>query len=434
MYEKLKDNSSSHSTGNIHLRKKRDIRIIVDKNLREKYGMRDSKTLSYFSTINNQTFHNINSFLKYKKTQILEYHTKYKTLEPDDDLVNIGHDDTFDQKKKVGKKVNRNLKLLNIIKERMNKEKNNENNETKKDEKNDGKNIKVNINKNRDIEIKAKEKINDKKIGDEKEKKLEKNLIDEEKKNKLLNIINSKKYNKFQRKEGKDEEKESEEKNNNNRNNSNNDIINNKSKKALNQSKSSRPYTTLNKKEEGSESDTFSIRTSRQNEKDKLYNNEEQIFNDNNNNLINKDKLNDIKKKKNKIDKIAKTIPSTINDIISTKEKGVNKNSVINNINENNKPSSKKGALKIVELLKMKKREENENTRARTQERQTKNEEKNGKVKYKNITKSIVPQKKQNLEIDSLARKNLRDEDENEFHNRTQQNFRDFKKLIIIVK
>jgi hypothetical protein len=39
-----------------------------------------------------------------------------------------------------------------------------------------------------------------------------------------------------------------------------------------------------------------------------------------------------------------------------------------------------------------------------------------------------VPQKKQNLEIDSLARKNLRDEDENEFHNRTQQNFRDFKK------
>ena len=434
MFEKLKEKSSSHSTGNIQIRKKRDIGIFVDKNLKEKYKMRDSKTLSYFDIINNQNLKKINSFSKDKKTQILEYNTKYKTLEPDDDLVNIGQDDTFDKKKKVEKKENRNLKLLNIIKERMNKEKNktNENNDSKKNEKNDGINIKVNI--NRDIELKVKEKKNDKKLKEKKEKKVEKKVIDEKKKNKLLNIINSKKYNKFQRKEVKDEQKESEERNNNNDNNSNNNIINNKSKKILNQSKSTRPYATLNKKEEGPESDTFSIRTSRQNEKDKLNNNEEQILCVNNNNLVDKDKSdgNEIKTQKNKIDKRTKTI-STMNDIINNKEKAINKNSVLKNINNN--PSSKKGALKIVELLKMKKREENENTRAKTQERQIiKNEEKDEKLQYKNITKNIVQQNKQNLEKGSFTRQNFRDEEdenENESHNKTQQNFRDSNKTNI---
>ena len=134
MFEKLKEKSSSHSTGNIQIRKKRDLGIFADKNLKEKYKIRDSKTLPYFNTINNQNLKKINSFSKDKKIQILEYNTKYKTLEPDDDLVNIGQDDTFDKMKKVEKKVNRNLKLLNIIKERMNKEKNktNENNDSKK--------------------------------------------------------------------------------------------------------------------------------------------------------------------------------------------------------------------------------------------------------------------------------------------------------------
>ena len=419
MYEKLKENSSSYSTDNIQIRKKRMIRINVDRTLIEKYELRDSKTLSYFYTINNQSLYNNNSFLKDKKNKILEYNTKYKTLEPDDDLVNIGQDDTFGRKKKVDKKVNRNLKLLNIIKERMNKEKDkiNENNGTKKDEKNDDINIKGNINRN--FELKAKEKISDKKLGNEKDKKIENKVIDEEKRNKLLSILNSKKFNKFQRKEENDNQKESEEKSNNN------NLINNNSKKVLNQSKSSRP---LNKKEADPEPATFSIRTSR-NEKDKLDNNEEQISPDNNNNLEDKGNLNEkeIKAKKNKIDK------RKINEIINNKEKGVNKNSVINNTNKNNNPSSKRGALKIVELLKMKKKEENENARAKTQERQIiENEEKNEKLKYKNITKNIVPQNRQNLEVGTLERKIFRDEEyENESHNKTQQYFRDSQKTNI---
>mgnify|MGYP002624299527 CR=1 FL=1 len=429
MYEKLKENYSSHSTENIQLGKKKNIGITIDKNLKEKYKMRDSKTLPYFSTTNNQNLHNKNSFLKNKKNQILEYNTKYKTLEPDVDLVNIDNDDAPDQKKKVGKKVNRNLKLLNIIKERMNKEKNkiSENNKANKEEKNVDMNIKENI--NRDIQQKEKEKFNVRKLGDEKEKKVEKKVIDEEKKNKLLNIINSKKFNKFQRKEGKDEQKESKEKDNYN-NNSNNKIINNKIKKILNQSQSSRPYNNLYKKETGSESDTFSIRTSRQNEKGKLDYNEEQILYDDNNNLVDKEKLN-IKTQKNKIEKRKKEAP-TINDIINNKEKGVNKNSVINN--KNNNPSSKKGALKIVELLKMKKKEENENTRAKTQEKQIiDSEENNEKMELKKITKSIISENRQNLKKEALPSKNFREEDENEnnydSHNRTQQYFRDPKKL-----
>ena len=67
MFEKLKEKSSSHSTGNIQIRKKRDLGIFADKNLKEKYKIRDSKTLPYFNTINNQNLKKINSFSKDKK-------------------------------------------------------------------------------------------------------------------------------------------------------------------------------------------------------------------------------------------------------------------------------------------------------------------------------------------------------------------------------
>ena len=417
MNEHLKKNSLNYSTDDIQRRKNKD--------LSPKHEMHDSKTLPYLNTTNNnKNLHNKNSFFEEKKIQILEYSTKYKTVEPDDDLVNIGDDDSFYQKKKLEKKVNRNLKLLNLIKGRMNQEKNkiNENNEI--EEINVGENIKENINK--EMGQKKKEKISDEKLEDKKEKK----IIDEEKKNKLLNIINSKKYNKFQRKEGNDEEKESVEKDNNNKDSNNtNNVVNTKLKKILSQSKSLTPYTTLYKQETYLELDYYSIKTSRENEKDKLDDNiEEQILHDNKINLENKDKLNDFQKQKNKIslNKRAKT-NSVMSDFIKNQEKTVSKN-------QNNNPSSnsKKGALKIVELLKMKKKEENENSRAKTQEKQIKNEEKNEKAKFKNISKKIYSKNRRNLEIDSFPLKNRNEEDDNEnkAHNRTQPYFRDLKKIV----
>ena len=221
MCDKLKVSSSSHSTDKIQDTKKRNLEIIIEERNSiknpEYYKMHDSKTLPYFYNNNNTENENSRkgSLLKDKINQVLEYSTKYRTLDPENNMININDVNLFDKKKKVEKKVNRNLKLLNLIKERMSQEGNtnlsNESNEIKKEDKKNGKDD-IYIKENKEIDQKGEDKINGLNLDKEKRKEIvikgnQKRNIDEEKKNKLLNIINSKKYNKFQRNENKDKKK-----------------------------------------------------------------------------------------------------------------------------------------------------------------------------------------------------------------------------------
>ena len=78
----------------------------------------------------------------------------------------------FDKKKKVEKKINRYLKLLNLIKERMSQESNdNESNEIKKEEKKKG-NEATNIRRNKEIRQKEEDKINGLNLNKEKRKEI----------------------------------------------------------------------------------------------------------------------------------------------------------------------------------------------------------------------------------------------------------------------
>ena len=245
MCDKLKVSSSSHSTDKIQDTKKRNLDIIIEERNSiknpEYYKMHDSKALSYF--FHNNSTENENSrkgsLLKDKINQVLEYSTKYRTLDPENNMININDVNLFDKKKKVEKKVNRILKLLNLINERMRQEGNtnlsNESNEIKKEDKKNGKDD-IYIKENKEIDQKGEDKINGLNLDKEKRKEKvikgnQKRNIDEEKKNKLLNIINSKKYNKFQRNENKDKKKEPLKKENNDNNNINGVKINNRRKK-----------------------------------------------------------------------------------------------------------------------------------------------------------------------------------------------------------
>ena len=245
MCDKLKVSSSSHSTDKIQDTKKRNLEIIIEERNSiknpEYYKMHDSKTLSYFYNNNNTENENSRkgSLLKDKINQVLEYSTKYRTLDPENNMININDVNLFDKKKKVEKKMNRNLKLLNLIKERMSQEGNtnlsNESNEIKKEDKKNGKDD-IYIKENKEIDQKGEDKINGLNLDKEKRKEKvikgnQKRNIDEEKKNKLLNIISSKKYNKFQRNENKDKKKEPLKKENNDNNNINGVKINNRRKK-----------------------------------------------------------------------------------------------------------------------------------------------------------------------------------------------------------
>jgi len=436
MSDKLKVNSSSHSTDKIQDIKKRNLEIIIEERNSiknpEYYKMHDSKTLPYFYNNNNTENENSRkgSLLKDKINQVLEYSTKYRTLEPENNMININDVNLFDKKKKVEKKVNRNLKLLNLIKERMSQEGNtnlsNESNEIKKEDKKNGKDD-IYINENKEIDQKEEDKINGLNLDKEKRKEIvikgnQKRNIDEEKKNKLLNIINSKKYNKFQRNENKDRKKEPLKKENNDNNNINGVKINNRRKKPQNQNKTFRPYTNFYKKGIAPEENSSIGVESKQNQIQK----EESNKYEKNNNISDK--------QKNRIafNKRTKTIP-TMNEIVSNLENGSNDISNINDkYNTNIVPSSKKGALKIVELLKMKKKEEND-SRSKTEERQmSKNEEKDEKPKYKQINRVIdsyntKPIRK--IEGNPLPRKSFKDEEDEsgvyyESYNKTQQYFR----------
>jgi hypothetical protein len=229
-----------------------------------------------------------------------------------------------------------------------------------------------------------------------------------------LNIINSKKYNKFQRNENKDEKKEPLEKEN--KTNLNINGISSRTKKSQNQNNSFRPYTAFYKKGSAQEQDSFSIGVDSKQNQSQNQKEEPNKYEKNNN-------ISDKQKNRFAFNKRTKTIP-TMDDIVHNLENGsTNIPNINNNYNTNNDPSSKKGALKIVELLKMKKKEEND-TRSKTEDRQiNKNEEKDEKPKYKHINKNMdsygaKPVKKiegekfkRNIEIvNSLPRKSFRDE------------------------
>ena len=284
MNDEQKDNYSTRSNDYIQIRK-RKLEIKSDEddsNLNEKrHKMQDSKTLPNFdfNIIDDSETNEINA--KKEGFSKLDYKKKYNTInsyenEHNNKYKNIGL-------KKIEKKVNRNLKLLKIVKERMKEQKYKSMLEEEKPKKEDLNNE----------EIKREKSISNKN-EEEKEKDIKKKEPknkDEEKKNKLLNIINSKKYNKFQRKDNEKKEKEKE-------------------------------------KIKGKESKI--------NDKENPENKDKNI-----------NKSNEIGENKNKL-----TTNNRAKTVFNNKK---------NNKNLNEKDTSKKGALKILELLKMRKKEENNN-------------------------------------------------------------------------
>ena len=209
MSDNLQGYFSNDSNDNIRKKHKKFLNIeteedILDNTNSKKHEMKDSKTLPNIKTTDILDIYSNND--NKQEIPILEYRTKFNTIENNA----IGKDNNIknSSKKKVEKKVNRNLKLLKIIKERMKEQKyknmfeeqkikyeKNENNE-------DNKNININEN-NLSNKNEIKEEKEQKEQKDNKENRVNRSnsTKDEEKKNKLLNIISSKKYNKFQRRE-----------------------------------------------------------------------------------------------------------------------------------------------------------------------------------------------------------------------------------------
>ena len=183
-------------------RQKKVLEIKTEEDILDNVGIlkdsiQDSKTLPNYNTNDNSNKNQNNN--KNEEIPILEYKTKYNTLE--NDQIEKESESKNNEKKKVEKKVNRNLKLLKIVKERM-KEQKYKNMFEEQKIKNDNKNTNENSMSNKDKNDHKKEK----ETSFSKEKAQKNN--DEEKKNKLLNIINSKKYNKFQRRESEKKEGE----------------------------------------------------------------------------------------------------------------------------------------------------------------------------------------------------------------------------------
>ena len=380
MSDELKDNYSSYSTDNILPQKKRNLEITQTNII----YIRDSNPKKRNSDI-----------LKEKIWEIIENNKKYKTLDPEEEFIN--NNNNINTKKKIEKKVNRNLKILNIVKEKMLKE------NIKNNFKEEYKNINSDEIKKLEEEQKIKDdnKLTDEKIIEKNNK--EKKNIEEEKKNKLLNIINSKKYNRFQRIDNEKKQKESSE-----------NIINSEIK--------------LNKR----------ISSNENNDENKV----QVTYTENN--ILNKNEFSEISSEKKILishNKRTKT-SSSINDI--KYDKNNNSNSKVNWDNT----SSKKGALKILELLKIQKKEQNGKIRSNTQHKQMRNEPNENNHRNQNIIRNIEPynfnlrkkegeksRRDRNLEIvNSLPKKNFKNEEDEtdnkyDFYNKTPEQFRDYKKI-----
>ena len=394
MKEELSNRNSVHSTDNVKRRQRRSF-LVSDKNspknINNQEEMENLNTLPNMNRIlnteNNDNDNNSNT------EDILEYKNKYNTLDNEEIMQN--NDIKNNQKKKVEKKVNSNLKLLKIIKERMKEQKYKT---IIEEEEKKNKNKTINIEENFDNnnkqdnniikdkeEEKEKEKekdlINKKKDKNEKDKDkdIETDKKDEEKKSILLKILNSKKFNKFQKNDNK-KDLNGIPKNNNEKEKTIN-------KKLLNPLLIDNSNLNDNQKE--------SVEEKEEQKKDK--------------DLI-KNKLYNLGKK------------STSNNIKA-------KLFYLNNKENPNKSFSKKDSMKIIELLKSKKREESISKTKKEDESRNKKEDVKNNVKsinsygYKS-KKGLLETLKNNEVINSLPKKNFRDEeddDDDDYLNKTQQ-------------
>ena len=422
-----------------------------------------------------------NKILQKKLQEILDYREKFKSLEEEEKLKEELNEEESGKKKKVETKVNRNLKLLNLIKEKMNQ------NEIKDENKNDNKNeIDIKNDLNKDIVEEKKENIFDNNnIIENKDKEINEinkdNDINEEKRKKLLKLFGENK--KIQKDENNDindgkkvikkEEKENINENDNNMNKEK-EIDNNKYQKIKipHPNTGSVSFQTFMKKGTGN----FRIQTPKSKQQNKKIlsksgsNEKEQNNNfdvNNNDNNIKENKFSDIPiEQKNKLTINIKqknilfipdnSIPNSdtkekkdLNDNIISLSNKKEENSISNNNSNNN---NKKGALKILELLKAKKKEQNEN------EKKEKNEEEEDTeyiIDSKNINEigsSLFNQEKKDvkiimknernneeglLEANSLPKKKFKEEDEEsnfkikDNYNKTQHLFSKVNKNII---
>ena len=374
----LKEDLSTNSNNIFQKKQKRNLEIkLEDNNDLNHHEIQASKTLSNINLDDNSEVNENNS--NKEDIAILEYKKRFNTLNQDE--IENNNINNNNQKRRVEKKVNTNLKLLKIIKERMKEQKykNMFEEEKIKNEKYNQEIKKENNLLNKNIEEEKKEENEEKKEEKESERQKDnesksKNK-DEEKKNILLNIINSKKYNKFQRAIKIN--------------------INNKNKK--------------------------------ENDENKNLNN----INDDIDKPVEveqKQKIQNILKPKNSFNLDRRNI--------------INKNKDNQDNQDNNSISTtKKGPMKIVELLKMRKKEENE-SKSKKKEIKNINEEENFEnLKNKTITsygfkpkmKIIEKLRDRNLE-NSLPKKSFRDEEDDnnntyDFNNKTQNQFRNYKTI-----
>ena len=407
MNEILNDNNSIKSTDNIECNNKKNIEIITDVNNLDSIKLnneiiKDSK--SQANIIDNINLNNIHMNTYSDELPILEPKIKYNTLNTDN-IINSNQDI---QKKRIEKKTNLNLKLLKVVKERLKEKKYKKLIEEEKKEK-----IKNDTNKdlNKDNNLEEeKQKISEEKNTsnkDEKENENSRKNLDEEKKNKLLNIISSKKYNKFQRKYNeKEKEKENNQQEKSDKENikiENNNNINNNS----NDDKNKGINSPVSKKEK--ETPPIPVRD------------EEKRKNTYNNNNKQKEPIsNNIRMK----------------HIFSAKNLNINGRSL----------SAKKDTMALLELLKMKKRKENESKTKKDNETNN-NEENDINNNNKRIIKRIdsynyKPRKRifetfkknRNIEIvNSFSKKSIKNDKEinnnNDFYNKTQGQFHNYKTI-----
>ena len=565
MSDDYRDNYSSHSIDAVRRKPNKGLEIIIEENnsfnhdLNNQEGS-ESKTQINFYNNNNQLPNKFgkrnNSVEKRRRSELL--HEKVRNILDNKSRFNLEAEEDLDekelkneannnQKKKVQKKVNRNLKLLNLIKERMGKtedsgdkkdEKKSEINsekisgekevEEKKEEvKNEDKAIKENKEnkgiedneESRKNEENKKEENNDSitenvsyKIIVKDDNKIEKNVepknIEEEKIQKLLKLFDNKKFKKLQNRDSKsnsnnnnkeeEEEKYKEEKIKNIKsiphpnlnspsvtypafvkrgvgnfhintpksriknvkNQENEKEKDNKSEKTEKSDKKEEKFTEIPQEQRDKLTINLSSKkitpVKENNEDNNLSSNkvEKNLINNLNSNSNNKIMDKSDKKKDEQIEKEEE------NNKYETEKKEEKENSNNSNVKKNNNnnsiSTSKKGAMKILELLKAKKKEENENIlRARSQERPLKNinqkseeedeyeDEKKEKKKakensYSHHKKSETKNGRNSegkYDINSLPKKTFRDEEDEEennfndsYNNKTQQPFRSNKK------
>ena len=384
MIENLSDNNSIHSNDKILKQQKKILNLFkedydINDFEEKKPEMKDSKTLPNIHINNNIENNKIEQKIVNPN---VEKKTKNHTINAEKNAQN--NEDIDNKRKKVGK-LNRNLKILKIIKERMKERKFKSMFEEEKKEINKIEDI--NKEENLDNNNKNKEDNPEKNLVNNIENKEEENkndniISEEEKKSKLLNIISSKKYNKFQRRVLEDQDQE-------------------KNKNKIEVKLLSTDFPKL----------------------------DHNIYEDNIQENI--DNISEIKKEsKSKDSLIEKIAPSEKKE----EDKEPNEKKEKKEVSEEVDLPKKKGALKIVELLKMRKKDENENLKSAFDDEQNVIESDRvnrvvNQYSFK-IKKKIVQKVKKDRNMEnSLPKKNFKDEEMEgsnnfDFKNRTQHQFR----------